>query len=280
MFKISSTKVLRALVPASLLLASSLTFAVSTGNSFGNNVTCTGTCYDFTVYDNAGTSLAATGTSKGYFEALVGYTSGTSLVTPTIQAMYFSATGIVTPGATTSSWAPIVNLNLTDPTYGSNTQTGFVGVSSNSLTGAANSLITSFAPSNNAGQFSNGTQIQFIGSNGDSYLVSLNQVSKSAGTATIFDQTTSTFLSVGGQLAYYSTSPIVNGVNTGATEILNKDSGGVNYISAFGGQIAPEMSPLMSFNVFALLGCLFLLFTSKKYVAGKMTPTTTQISIA
>ena len=71
----------------------------------------------------------------------------------------------------------------------------------------------------------------------------------------------------------------MNGVNTGLTEILNKDSGG-NNIAAFGGQIAPEMSPLLSFNVFALLGCLFLLFTSKKYVAGKMTPTTTQISIA
>ena len=239
------------------------------GNSFGNNVTCSSPCYDFTVYDNAlpNGTLGASSTSKGYFEALVSYaTSGANLGTPTIVAMYFSATGIQTPGATTSNWASLVNIGLAG--------TGFGTSGDNSLTGPTSSLNT--GTGGIGGTFVRNTFIQFFNPT-DGHLMEVDlttsgaPVSGKTAPASLFDTTTSEY--IGSNLRYSSTSGIINGSPNTATTLGS--------ISPFGGQIAPEMSPLLSFNVLTLLGLMFLLFKNNKYFAKqKHKKTTGEFSIA
>ena len=259
--------------------------ALDTGNSFGNAVTCSSPCYDFTVYDTAGTGYGATTGSKGYFEALISY-SGTA---PTIQAMYFTASGITTPGATTSTWAPLVNLNLTTTiTTGPNAgtySTGFTdpngALGNASLSGAVASTVLNIS-GKNAGQFYStsgsgaGATIDFTGSTGHVYQLTFSSRNNAAGSAAIQDLTTNLPIAAGSSLSYYSTSKYINSIVNTSTELIPTGS----TPALFGGQIAPEMSPLLSYNVFALLGCLFLLFSGKKYIAKHNQQTIGCLSIA
>lgn len=245
--KLASVSALVPLLQVGLLLAP--VQANAQGNSWGDNVICAGagTCYDFTVYDNkvAGGPGAS---SKGYFEGFVTYT-GSGTVTPTLTNAYFIASGLVTPGATVSSWAPILANPVIDSTLG-----------------PSPTLNTATGRFNGSGDY--GTVIDFkIGST--FYTIAL----LSGGTAAFTYSSVSyadaltqgTDVVSSGQLSYTNT---LNGVN---------NAGGTK---AFGGQIAPEMSPLLSFNVFALLGCLFLLFTSKKYFVKSKSGTASALSIA
>jgi len=242
--------------------AGSLTLLLSPGlasaqNAYGDTVTCAGSytsCYDFTVYD--GTKIAAntTGTSsnKGFFEGFVTY-SGSGSVTPILSNAYFISTGLASPGATASSWASYVS----NPSmYGA--YDGATGAQSGTAT--LNTATGRFASDNNI-SFQVGATYYAVtlGSNGSAqiYYSSTSAEDALAGNQQL------------GRLAYSYTS-----TNVGANSINTAGNGN------FGGQIAPEMSPLMSFNVFALLGCLFLLLTSKKYFVRSKPNTLSDFSIA
>lgn len=197
-------------------------------NGLGDVVTCagSGSCYDFTVYD-ARVLGNPTASSKGFFEGFVTY-SGTGTVTPVLTNAYFIASGMQTPGATASSWAPI----LSNPTF-------------NTTLGSAPTLSTS------TGRFGNNTVIDFqVGTT--FYSLAL----QGSGDATI------KFSSISSADAYNNGDSLSSGqlfyTSTTAANALGTSG-------AFGGQIAPEMDAASALNVFALLACLALIYSKRKY---------------
>lgn len=251
--KIATTSAL-----ASLLLATGFASATPSANYYGDNVSCAGvgSCYDFTVYDNSKITGSNTGTNSnnGFFEGFVTY-GGSSPATPTLTNAYFISTGLASPGATISSWAPIISNPALFGTFdGDGVQSGTASLTT---TGS------------NAGKFANNNNLSFqVGST--YYAITLS----SNGGAQIYFSSISSAdaITSGNQLngnGYFYTS-----TNKGVNSLGTSSNGN------FGGQIAPEMSPLMSFNVFALLGCLFLLLTSKKYFVKSKSDTSSALSIA
>ena len=245
--KIASTSVLASLVHLGLVLTPGLANA-STTNAYGDNVTCgvAGSCYDFTVYDNSSGTGVPSPSSKGYFEAFVGYSGSDNSTAITLQKIYFSATGLVPNGATAINWATKVTNGSFDA--GS---TPTLRVSGGTSSGYS------------VGQFVN-TAIDFSIGN-TYYQITLNKGNASINYS-VGNQNYDQFLSTSNQVTYGNTT-------TANSETLGSST-------PFGGQIAPEMSPLLSFNVFALLGCLFLLFASKKYIVKSKSDTTAAFSIA
>jgi len=248
--KITSTAGLISLLQIGLLCTSGLANA-STTNAYGDNVTCGtgGTCYDFTVYDGAASTGVASPTSKGYFEAFVTYSGSGNSTSVTLDKIYFTASGIVPNGATS-----------TPLDYAAKITNGYFD------SGSIPTLRVSGATSSglSVGQFLN-TAIDFSVGN-TYYQVTLNKGS-AAINYSVGNTNYDSIFRTDGQITY-GNSTTANGETLGAS-------------TPFGGQIAPEMSPLLSFNVFALLGCLFLLFANKKYfVKSKLQSSSGVLSIA
>ena len=211
---------------------------------------CTPNCWDFTVYTSQ-TPQTVTPSSLGFVEGFLKYDTPVSgnAATASLVALYFTSTGISTAGATTSSWAPIVNLNLPvnipDPVNEGqiiSTTSGIVGGTSllqiSSVTPGSPFTGTIKTTPSTINFSVDGTSYQLILSNGtrNSSIASLNT-------------TTGQYELLGiGQNYYTNTSADYNRVGAGT----------------FGGQIAPEMDAQSAFNVFALLGCLALIYSKRK----------------
>ena len=234
-------------------------------NSYGDNVTCAGaytSCYDFTVYDGVKITANSTGTPavSGFFEGFVGYT-GSGTVVPYLTNAYFISSGLASPGATVSSWASYISNPVM---YGSFDP--ITGVQS----GTASLTTTGGLAGRFAGTNTNNITFQ-VGSTYYAVVLAANGSATLTSSAISAEDALATGSSLSARSFYYTST------NTGANSL---NTTGAGSFGNFGGQIAPEMSPLMSFNVFALLGCLFLLFSSRKYFAKTRSDASSALSIA
>ena len=202
---------------------------------------CQPNCWDFTIYtqQNAITQ-SSTPSSLGYVEGFLAYDASTvsgGNVNATLTNLYFTSTGIGIAGATTSTWAPIVNLNL--PVPNSSGTGGIGGIAGGSA------LLSISGP--NAGYVDSNTAIYFT-AGGTSYKVNLLANSSNSSIQTYQGRSWANIPSID-QNGYGNTDATRN-------TILNA--------GVFGGQIAPEMDAASAFNVFALLGCLALIYSRRK----------------
>ena len=212
----------------------SMGLGVANANDFGNNVTCAANCYDFTVYSNSSANNTPGPLSKGFAEIFVSFNVAPGVIgtgNMTLEQVYFTASGIASPGATA---IPLNYAHIAD------------GGSVSFDTQTAPSLNTGAAVSSyKTGQFLN-TYVNFSIGN-TYYQINLNKgiayINYSIGNQN-YDQTF--------EMPQGSYSSSVAGVQALGTA------------SAFGGQIAPEMDAQSAFNVFALLGCLALIYSRRK----------------
>ena len=208
---------------------------------------CTPNCWDFTIYTSSTPQTVIPGTSLGYVEGFMAYDASTvsgNAVNATLKALYFTSTGIGTAGATTSLWAPIVNLNLSTqvPDFSGGTNT----VSSGLVGGST--LLQISGSTAYQGVIKTAPAVINFNVDGTSYQAILSNGSKNSSIASLNTDTGQWELLAIGQNYYTSTSPTQNNLGT----------------QSFGGQIAPEMDPQSAFNVFALLGCLALVYSRRK----------------
>ena len=254
---LSSKLYLAAMVCGCVLLAPNLAAAA---NAYGDVVTCSGSsfssCYDFTVFSNAGT--AATGqnapptvNSKAYLEVFLKYNTSDVIAsgankgyTPNVSLdkVYFSPTGLLSPGATSSNWASLItNAYLDIPAI---------------VSGAPLIRVSNPKTGVNIGDLKN-VYIDFSVGN------TFYQIK-------ITDDTVNYFRYSTGSKPVNSAGYTENVIPkvAGLSNLSYGNTNGSNTLGstpAFGGQIAPEMSPQASFNVLALLVCLFMLYGRREY---------------
>lgn len=209
---------------------------------------CTPNCWDFTIYTNqqGGAPYGSTNTSNGFVEGFLSYNASTAVngdVTAQLSALYLTTTGISTAGATTSLWAPFVNLSApTSHSVGTNNIGGLSG----------GSTILSISGSN-AGLIDTNNAVMYFSAGSQEYKIIMDANDSGAfvqywnGSRWQTANSQNIFTGANGQYNYGSTSATQNNLGSGS----------------FGGQIAPEMDAKSALNVLMLLGSLMLVFRNK-----------------